>query len=205
MDIGRGRIDGAMTKQSLKASAGSIFMVTCFSILWAALMLLGFGTNPVSIAGLVLLLACDVWLYIRAIRTMRAIHALPDLPLDENVKREQRRIGRSFGIIFGIEAVLIMAASMLIESPDYIGPVIALIVGLHFYPLSALFRVRAHAILATPIVLVAVISIIVVSTGQWIGPMVGICCLVTAICTAIMSAYLLRFVDKGVQNLSKRS
>ena len=54
-----------------------------------------------------------------------------------------RAIGRRFGLIFGLETVAILlavAALNGIHRPDYIPCAIAVIVGLHFFPLAPLFK-----------------------------------------------------------------
>ena len=178
-------------------------MVVAFAALWAVMMLLGFGTHPLAVAAMVVLLGYAVFLFFWTARTMRAVRALPDGPVTEADIRSQKRIGRSFGVTFGVEMVLIMAAAVLlgnsvIGGPDFIAPVIALIVGVHFYPLGALFRTRVHAVLATPVVLVAVVSIVVIARGTFVQPMIGICCLVTSVCVALMATYILRWCSENL-------
>jgi len=54
-----------------------------------------------------------------------------------------RAIGRRFGLIFGLETVAILLAVAVlngIHRPDYIPCAIAVIVGLHFFPLAPLFK-----------------------------------------------------------------
>ena len=61
--------------------------------------------------------------------------------------RAGRRMGMSFGIIFGIEGLLIGAAAAALAQagrPLLIPVAIALIVGLHFFPLARVFRVPVY-------------------------------------------------------------
>ncbi len=61
--------------------------------------------------------------------------------------RAGRRMGMSFGIIFGIEGLLIGAAAGALARagrPLLIPVAIALIVGLHFFPLARVFQVRVY-------------------------------------------------------------
>lgn len=62
-------------------------------------------------------------------------------PTTQQVAAE-RQIGRRFGWITAIESVAILLAVVIlnvIHRPDLILPAIALIVGLHFFPLASLF------------------------------------------------------------------
>jgi hypothetical protein len=63
--------------------------------------------------------------------------------------RAGRRMGRSFGIIFGIEGALIGAVAGALARagrPLLIPVAIALIVGLHFFPLARVFQVPLYGL-----------------------------------------------------------
>jgi ABC-type transport system involved in cytochrome c biogenesis permease subunit len=58
-------------------------------------------------------------------------------------KLEGKKTGKKFGIIFGIEGVAIFIAVNILTNlhlESFVIPAIALIVGLHFYPLAAIFK-----------------------------------------------------------------
>lgn len=58
-----------------------------------------------------------------------------------------REIGRHFYLIFGVELAAIFVAAVVLSAlryPDYILCGIALIVGVHFFPLAALFRAPVY-------------------------------------------------------------
>jgi hypothetical protein len=68
-------------------------------------------------------------------------------PLSASQKRVQNQMGRTFGIIFGAEGLLIfLAVNVLINFhlEPYIMTVVAAIVGLHFLPLARLYRVPLY-------------------------------------------------------------
>jgi hypothetical protein len=68
-------------------------------------------------------------------------------------------------VVFGSEALLIALASILLSAnrlDDFIVPVIALIVGLHFLPLAWLFQVRFYYATGALISLVAVVTLLAV-------------------------------------------
>lgn len=64
----------------------------------------------------------------------------------------RRRSGRAFGLVFTLEGVVIVAAVNALGAlgrPDLVLPTIALVVGLHFYPMARIFRRRIDTWLAT--------------------------------------------------------
>ena len=76
---------------------------------------------------------------------------------------EGKKKGRWFGIIFGAEGLGIFIAVNVVTNmghSDLVIPVIALVVGLHFYPLGWLFQRTIDYYLATWATLVAVCAIV---------------------------------------------
>lgn len=76
-----------------------------------------------------------------------------------------RRLGIGFGVVFGSEALLIALASIILSASgldDFIVPVCALIVGLHFLPLAWLFDVWIYGVTGALISLVAIITLLAV-------------------------------------------
>jgi hypothetical protein len=72
------------------------------------------------------------------------------------------RMGIGFGVVFGSEALLIALASIILSAnglDDFIVPVIALIVGLHFLPLAWLFQVQVYYVTGARMSLVAVVTL----------------------------------------------
>jgi hypothetical protein len=66
-----------------------------------------------------------------------------DVPVSQQQTAANRQIGRHFYIVTGIEFATIFVSVIvlrLLAFPDYILCAIALIVGVHFFPLAALFR-----------------------------------------------------------------
>ena len=68
-------------------------------------------------------------------------------PLTASQKRVQSQMGRTFGIVFGAEGLLIFLAVNVLTHfhlEPYIMTAVAAIVGLHFLPLARLFRVPLY-------------------------------------------------------------
>ena len=95
-------------------------------------------------------------------------------------KLEGKRIGKWYGIIFGIEGTSIPIVVFILSAfhhDDFIIPGIALIVGLHFYPMAKVFRRQIDYYLATWTCIIALVGIIMTirnSAQSIIFPLVGI-------------------------------
>jgi hypothetical protein len=93
---------------------------------------------------------------------------------------EGKRIGKWYGIIFGIEGTTIPIVVFILLAfhlGDFIIPSIALIVGLHFYPMAKIFNRKIDYYLATWTCIIALIGIIMTimqATQFEIFPFVGI-------------------------------
>jgi hypothetical protein len=84
-------------------------------------------------------------------------------------RKQQQQIGRRFGLINGIQWTACAIAVILLNvfrQTDYIAPVIAIIVGLHFFPLASLFHNRTHYVKGTAMVLWAAGSMLILRGGQ---------------------------------------
>src|SRR5262249_1356482 len=113
-----------------------------FGAIWLLLGVFGGWPSPgwlragLLVAGLLL----AVWIAIVVHRVSHVSETAPPTPEQAAVGR---RIGRRFGWTTGIEGAAILLAVILLNAvhrPDFIPPAIALIVGLHFFPLASLFR-----------------------------------------------------------------
>ena len=81
-----------------------------------------------------------------------------------------KQMSKAFGIIFGIEGLAIPAVSALLgltHHEQYILPAIALIVGLHFYPMARIFHRTIDYYLATWSCLVALAAIFITFRSSW--------------------------------------
>ena len=118
-----------------------------FGAIWLLLGL--YGGKPSSLrlrAGLLLAgLALATWIGIAGIRTARQSRSAP--PPTAKQAEIERQVGRRFGWITAIEGVAIFLAVALLKAAhrsDAITSAIALIVGLHFFPLAALFGASVY-------------------------------------------------------------
>jgi hypothetical protein len=157
-----------------------LFLMAFFTLGWAGNTFSGW---PPAAAGTVwaLGLVAAIVFVVCAIQLGRAQPRMPEPVLSEEDARRGRSIGRNFGLIFGAEVVIILAATLILGMSghsDYNVPVIALIVGLHFYPLGRVFRRRIDAYIATWVVAVGVAGIVVIAATdvrpEHVWPWVGL-------------------------------
>lgn len=76
---------------------------------------------------------------------------------------EKKRTGKWFGIIFGLEGIaipIVVNIAIMMHHPELVIPAIALIVGLHFYPMAWVFKRTIDYYLATWTTTVAIGAIV---------------------------------------------
>lgn len=91
---------------------------------------------------------------------MIAAKKLPQ-EVSEASKQQGKRVGTAFGIIFGAEAVLIGAAAIICNITNhFIFFVMALIVGIHFFPLAYVFHIGVHYAAGILITLLSLVTLL---------------------------------------------
>jgi len=102
---------------------------------------------------------------------------------------EGKRYGRIFGVVFGLEIVIIALGSVLLSvfhHPEFLLPFVALVVGVHFFPLAPLFNVRMYYVTGVLLVLVGVTVMLTVPVTTMIGNLHAWDALVGSICAVIL-------------------
>jgi hypothetical protein len=118
-----------------------------FGIIWLLIGLLSGRPSPawlrISLLFLGIVLGASI-----AIMGVRASGMMASaIPLTPRQVFVQREMGRHFYMIFGVEMAAIFVAVVVLKAlnfADYILSGIALIVGVHFFPVAALFHVPAY-------------------------------------------------------------
>lgn len=188
----RDRLSSTLTGAQVLTVAGGLWAI------YGSLALQGIG-KPWLAIGLILTVLCllSAGFYFRTkVKQLPAIVASPAL------QKREAQAGRIFIIVNVIQGVaMFVAANVLInfKRAEYVAPVIALIVGLHFIPLAFSMRVPRHLILAGLMCLLAIVTMLAVpmyaagkvSTAQpqflW-GIVVGL-----GSCVILWSGAILRF------------
>ncbi|MFC9708977.1 hypothetical protein ACFTRD_12520 [Paenibacillus sp. NPDC056933] len=130
-----------LPKAAVFGAANGVMFMTFFGALWASIGIIGSHGlgDPWSLvlSGIVtlILLSGAISLFGKA-RNMN--HAATPEEIEQ-----RRNINRKFGWVFGLEGLAIFIASVICNMINYFEvffPVMAIIVGIHFFPLARLFR-----------------------------------------------------------------
>jgi hypothetical protein len=127
-------------------TTGAIFMFG-FGIVWLLIGLLQGRPSPawLRLSLLVIGIALGVSIATLGLRASNIPHS-PSATTAQQLATN-REIARHFYIIFGVELAAIFLAVVVLKAlsyPDYILCGIAIIVGVHFFPLAALFRAPVY-------------------------------------------------------------
>ncbi|GCE08202.1 DUF7010 family protein [Dictyobacter aurantiacus] len=145
-------------------SSGVIFMAF-FSTLWADIGVGGLqgwgGIWPV-----VAIVLIGVGLFVGAISLLVASRGLPDQAAGMGGDQNRKRTNMWFIIVFATEIILIFLASYicnaLLHRLDLFFPVMALIVGAHFFPLAPLFRIKMYHVVGAVLCLLGLLTLFVI-------------------------------------------
>src|SRR6201995_4434029 len=145
---------------AIQSVGTGLIMMAFFTMMWAGIAYGSMGSNGLIVLILFSLIALT--LVFNAIKYFREAKRFP-IAESEADKAEEKRNGKWFGIIFGAEGLGIFIGINVVINlghADLTIPVIALVVGLHFYPLARVFKRTIDYYLATWTTLVAVLAII---------------------------------------------
>lgn len=155
---------------AVRGVASGVLFMAFFGTMWASI---GFGGLqgwggvwlPATAVGIgVAMLGAGVSL-------IRASRRLSDVVAETNDER-RKRTNIWFVSIFAAEGVLIGVASVIcnaINRIDLFFPIMASIVGIHFFPLAALFRVKLYYVVGTLLCCLAGITLLVVPVSTTIA------------------------------------
>ena len=148
------------TRAAIKSTASGLVLMTFFTVLWAVIAFNGIKGRDYWITT-VIFAALSVWFVSAAIHLFGVVKQLPNAILDKD--SGARRNQKWFWIIFvaeGIGVLLAINIAINLNQPNVIIPAIAMVVGLHFYPLGWVFNRTIDFYLATWSTLVAVLAIV---------------------------------------------
>lgn len=153
----RVRVGEVVGREGLRGISYGVFFVSAFGFVWASMG----GSSAFPESSYFILAASAVVslaLVSTALYLWRASRSLPELPKDAMPAGTWRR----FRIVGIAEGIAIFAAIFIlgrVRQPEWIPAAIALIVGIHFFPLASIFRVRIYH--ATGFLLCAVFALTV--------------------------------------------
>ena len=190
---------------AVRSVAGGLLLMAGFTVGWASLATYGW-TGAAAVAPVALAVVAAVAFVVGAALMLRAAGRFP--PVSDPVEAERgRRIGRAYGLTFGLEglAIFLVAATLSrTGNVDYQVPAIALVVGLHFYPMARIFDRTLDLWIASWVTAVAALGITAIA-GAWasvpaVWSAVGVG---TALGTAAYGVFMLR-EGRGLLALLRR-
>jgi cytochrome bd-type quinol oxidase subunit 2 len=180
---------------AIRSVATGLFMMTVFTFIWTGIAFgAGLQDNPLRF-GLVIFVACMIFFVVQGIRFLGIAKKYPSIQSAQDAA-EGKKMGMWFGIIFGAEGLFIFLAINLVKNlghEDLIIPAIALVVGLHFYPMAKIFNRKIDYWLATWSTVVALCGIIFILKNTFSPPhvyaMIGISMAITTSCYGLYMIY----------------
>ncbi|MFE7084170.1 hypothetical protein [Priestia megaterium] len=143
-------------RAAVRGTAAGVIFMAFFGTLWAGIGIRGMQGWGFLVL-IILSLLIGVLLFIGAMALIKKSSTLSNEGINKN--REQwKKKNIWFGIIFSLEGLLIAMASFICTSTNHLDlfvPVMALIVGAHFFPLASLFQVSIYYITGTLLCLLA--------------------------------------------------
>ncbi|WP_375347420.1 hypothetical protein ACEWPB_28475 (plasmid) [Priestia megaterium] len=200
-------------RAAVRGTASGVIFMAFFGTLWAGIGIRGMQgwEFPVFIT---LSLLIGVVLFISAFALIKSSSQLSNEVIKEDRDRSRKK-NRWFGIIFSLEGLLIAIAAFICVSTNHLNlfvPVMALIVGAHFFPLASLFQVPIYYITGTLLCLLATITMltfpvkIIVSDHQimawWVSVGFGSALILwgTGVIVCLKGFRLLSMAQNGAEN-----
>lgn len=170
----------SVPKAVIKSVGIGLFLMAFFTIMWSITATVGFTENIYYLfTGLFSISSLLFIIY--GIHLFHISGKFPKLLSDAD-KTKGKKIGKWYGIIFGLEGLTIPLTAVLLSrfnADEYLVPAIALIVGLHFYPMAKVFKRTIDYYLATWTCIIGLIGIYMTTK-------------------ALSPSYILAFVGVGV-------
>jgi hypothetical protein len=189
---------------AVRGIASGLFMMAVFTLIWSGIAFGGLHTGNYWY-GLLLFPVFSLVFVINGVRLFNMAKHFPNLTTEADIA-EEKRMGKWFGIIFGAEGLLIFIGINIVTNlgyPDLVIPTIALVVGLHFYPLGKVFKRSIDYYLATWSTVIAILGFIF--TLNKTMPPNGVMAFIgigIAVATSCYGAYMLMAGRKVTQTLS---
>ncbi len=149
------------SRGGLMGMATGVLFMAFFGTMWALIGIFALQ-GWLSPLPLLLCLASGLGLLFGGFRLLQAAQRAP---ADPAAPAQPNNTNRWFGLIFGLEGVAIFIASILcnrFDRFDLFFPIMALIVGIHFFPLAALFHYPGHYLTGALISILGLLALTVI-------------------------------------------
>jgi len=155
---------------SIRGFASGVIFIAFFSTIWAQIGIMGLQGWGDPLLTIVTILI-GVALLIGSISLLRASRQLP-AKAARSQSQERKVKTRWFRIIFLTEGLLILIAAIVCNAVnrfDLFLPVMVVIVGVHFFPLAAVFQENIHYLTGALLCLLVVITLLFVPERTVVG------------------------------------
>jgi hypothetical protein len=146
---------------AVKGIATGLFMMAFFTLIWSGIAYGGLHAGNYWPA-LLVFPVLSILFVVNGIKLFRIAKYFPRLTSEADIA-EGKKMGKWFGIIFGAEGLgIVIGINIVIKlgHPELTMPVIALVVGLHFFPLAKVFKRTIDYYLASWSTIIAIIAIV---------------------------------------------
>lgn len=188
---------------AIQGVATGLLMMAFFTMMWTGIAYGSMASNGLVI--IVIFALISILFIINALRLFATAKRFPKSETDED-KAEEKRSGKWFGIIFGAEGLGIFIAVNVVINLGYADltiSVIALVVGLHFYPLAKVFKRTVDYYLASWTTIVALTGIGLILNKSYsataVDAFVGVG---TAVATSCYGVYMIYTAKRLTKKLS---
>ncbi len=191
----------SVDREAVEGSSTGVLFMTLFGTVWAAAGAGALG-GAAQVILLVVALALAATLCLGSLRLRRSARSL-SLEDSPQARARRTRVSRSFNLVFGLEGVAIALAFVLLGRyglGTFIPAVVALIVGVHFFPLAELYRVKVYHLTGAVLCVLAMVAFFLETSARL--PLVGLGSAATLFATA---AYILSFGVKARRSGSQVS
>lgn len=159
-----------LTRNAVFSAANGMLFMTFFGVLWAVIGLIGLhGWGSPWL--LIITIMISFTLLMGAISLLKASRRFSNQQTETEAKH-WKRVNRWFVIIFALEGVAIGIASVITNVLNHFEmffPIMAIIVGIHFFPLAPLFKVKTHYVTGALLCILGIITLFFVPTEATIG------------------------------------
>lgn len=191
--------------KNIKNNADGLSLMILFTIIWTFIAEAAIKTIGYQLIGVVFFVTAAMLIY-NYIIFNKVVKEYPyKLPGGETL--EEKAKNKKFVTIFIIEGVTILIALNVLVNlnmSNYFIPVLALIVGLHFFPLARLFKRKIHNYIGAWITFIAVLAILMCITHlfeqDFVTAFTGFGC---AAGTSMMGVYMIKIGKKYNQLLTE--
>jgi hypothetical protein len=146
---------------AVKGIATGMLMMAFFTLMWAGIAFGGLDGTAYAFTLLIFPVLAGLFV-VKGMSLYKLAKYFPELTSEADIA-EEKKMGKWFGIIFGAEGLGIFIGINIVINlghPDLVISTIALVVGLHFFPLAKVFKRTVDYYLATWATLVAVCGFI---------------------------------------------